>query len=177
MAATLTQVSARQILPAAESEAQAAAREAEGLRRQLLSRQHLRAAADWLERRQQLGLHVSARGRAEAGVGSVASEGGDLAELMRACLAALALPDQMEEAYRLPLRTLWPVPGSIARIRDRLVVLPDGSALTFSLPDLQATDDFRKGSAIAGLFDAGLELARANLLMLDQAEAWQIILV
>ena len=114
MAATLTQVSARQILPAAESEAQAAAREAEGLRRQLLSRQHLRAAADWLERRQQLGLHVSARGRAEAGVGSVASEGGDLAELMRACLAALALPDQMEEANRLPLRTLWPVPGSIA---------------------------------------------------------------
>nr|WP_321985259.1 hypothetical protein [uncultured Lichenicoccus sp.] len=111
MAAALTQQRARLILPATAPEAQAAAREAEGLRRQL-------------------GLHVWARGRAVAGVGSVAREGGDLAELMRACLTALALPDRMTDAYRLPRRTRWPVPGSIARIRDRLTVLPDGSALT-----------------------------------------------
>ena len=137
MAATLTQQRARLILPATAPKAQAAAREAEGLRRQLLSRQHIQAAADWLERRQQLGIHIWARGRAEAGVGSVASEGGDIAELMRACLAALALPDRMADAYRLPPRTLWPVPASIARIRDRLAALPDGSTLAAFLPDLE----------------------------------------
>ena len=104
---------------------------------QLLSRRHIQAAADWLERRQQLGLQVWARGRAEAGVGTIACEGGDLTELMRACLAALEVPDRIAEAYRLPPRTLWPVPGSIARILERLAVLPDGSALAAFLPPLK----------------------------------------
>nr|WP_321983279.1 segregation/condensation protein A [uncultured Lichenicoccus sp.] len=169
MAATLTQLRARLILPATAPEAQAAAREAEGLRRQLLSRQHIQAAADWLERRQQLDIHVWARGRAEAGVGSTASQGADLAELMRACLAALALPDQMEDTYRLPPRTLWPVPGSIARIRDRLAVLPDGSALTSFLPELEMEKpgSFRTRSALASTLTAGLELARDRQLTLD----------
>ena len=136
MAATLTQLRARLILPTIALEAQVAVREAEGLRQLLLSRQHIQAVATWLERRQQLGIHVWERGRAEAGVGSVARESGDLAELMRACLAALALPDQLADVYRLPPRTLWPVPASAARIRERLGVLPDGSALTCFLPEL-----------------------------------------
>ena len=127
MAATLTQLRARLILPTIAPEAQAAVREAERLRRQLLSRQHIQAAVDWLERRQQLGLHVWARGRAEAWAGSVASEGGDLAELMRACLAALALPDRMADAYRLPPREQ----GRRHRLRafqnDRLAVHRDTS--------------------------------------------------
>ena len=179
MAATLTQLRARLILPTSAPEAQAAIREADALRRQLLSRQHVQAAADWLERRQQLGLQVWARGRSEQGVAGVRGEGGDLAELMRACLAALALPDQLAEAYRLPPRTLWPVPVSIVRIRERLAVLPDASALTSFLPDLgmEAVGSFRARSAVASTFAASLELARNGRLMLDQAEAWQIILV
>ena len=92
------------------------------MRQQLLSRRHIQAAADWLERRQQLGLQVWARGRSEHGVAGVRGEGGDLAELMRACLVALAMPDQLAEAYRLPPRTLWPVPASIARIREQMAV-------------------------------------------------------
>ena len=179
MAATLTQLRARLILPTSAPEAQAALREADALRRQLLSRRHIQAAADWLERRQQLGLQVWARGRSEQGVASAAGEGGDLAELMRACLVALALPDQLAEAYRLPPRTLWPVPVSIARIRERLAVLPDGSALTSFLPDLkvETVGDFRVRSALASTFAASLELARGGRLRLDQAEAWQTILV
>ena len=179
MAATLTQLRARLILPTSAPEAQAAIREAEGLRRQLLSRQHIQAAADWLERRQQLGLQVWARGRSEQGVAGVPGEGGDLAELMRACLAALALPDQLAEAYRLPPRTLWPVPASIARIRDRLAVLPDGSALTSFLPDLRVEEvgGFRGRSALASMLVAGLELARDGQLKLAQEETWQPIYV
>ena len=46
MAATLTQLRARLILPTSEPEAPSAIRKAKGLRRQLLSRQHIQAAAD-----------------------------------------------------------------------------------------------------------------------------------
>ena len=179
MAATLTQLRARLILPATTLETQAAIREAEGLRGQLLSRQHIQAAADWLERRQQLGLHVWARGRSEQGVAGVHGEEGDLVELMRACLVTLALPDQLAEAYRLPPRTLWPVPASIARIQERLRVLPDGSDLAAFLPDMEreVVGGFQERSALASTLVAGLELARDGGLMLDQVEAWQIILV
>ena len=177
MAATLTELRARLILPTAGPEAQAAAREAEGLRRQLLSRQHIQAAADWLERRQQLGIHAWARGTAEAGVRGSPSEGGDLTELMRACLVALALPDQLADAYRLPPRTPWPVQASIARIRDRLAVLPEGSALEAFLPALEVgkASSFRTRSALASTLVAGLELARDGQLGLDQTKPWQTI--
>ena len=74
MAATLTQLRARLILPTSTPEAQAAIREADELRRQLLSRRHIQAAADWLERRQQLGLQVWARGRSEQGVAGAPGE-------------------------------------------------------------------------------------------------------
>ena len=179
MAVTLTQLRARLILPTSAPEAQAAIREADELRRQLLNRQHIQAAADWLERRQQLGLQVWSRGRSEQGVAGVQGEGGDLAELMRACLVALALPDQLAEAYRLPPRTLWPVPVSIARIRERLAVLPDGSALTSFLPDLkvEGAGSFRTRSALASTLVAGLELARDGYVTLDQKEAWKVIQV
>ena len=179
MVATLTQLRARLILPASAPEAQAAIREADELRRQLLSRRHIQAAADWLERRKQLGLQVWARGRSEQGFAGVRGEGGDLAELMRACLVALALPDQLAEAYRLPPRTLWPVPVSIARIRDRLAVLPDGSALTAFLPDMKVEEagGFRARSALASTFAAALELTRDGQLSLDQEAAWQTVLV
>ena len=179
MAATLTQLRARLILPTGAPEAQAAIREADELRRQLLSRRHIQAAADWLERRQRLGQQVWARGRSEQGVTSVPGEGGDLAELMRACLVALALPDQLAEAYRLPPRTLWPVSASIARIRERVALLPSGSSMAAFLPDLRAEEvgGFRARSALASTFAASLELARDGQLTLDQEKAWQAILV
>ena len=179
MVATLTQLRARLILPTTAPEAQAAIREAGELRRQLLNRQHIQAAADWLESRQQLGLQVWSRGRSEQGVAGVPGEGGDLAELMRACLVVLALPDRVENAYQLPPRTLWPVPGSIARIRERLAVLPDGSAMAAFLPDLKVEEvgGFQARSALVSTFAASLELARDGQLTLDQEAAWQAILV
>ena len=175
MAATLTQLRARLILPTIAPEAQVAVREAEELRRQLLRRQHIQTAANWLERRQQLGLHVWSRGSTEERVGGVPTVGGDLAELMRACLVALALPDQLSDVYRLPPRTLWPMQASVSRIRERLAELPHGSELTTFLPDLKAEDGFRAKSALASTFLAGLELARDGQLTLDQDEAWRKI--
>ena len=178
MAATLTQLRARLILSNSAPEAQAANREADELRRQLLSRQHIQAATDRLERRQQLGLQVWARGRSEQGVADAATTGGDLTELMRACLVALALPVQLADTYQWPPRTLWPVQRSIARICDRLKTLPDHSALAAFLPKLKVEEGgFWARSALASTFAASLELARDGQLTLDQKEAWQPILV
>ena len=113
------------------------------------------------------------------GVAEAPITGGGLTELMRACLVALALPNHLANAYQLPPRTPWPVQRSIARICDRLRVLPDGSALTSFLPDLdvETVGSFQKRSALASTLVAGLELARDGRLRLDQAEAWQTILV
>ena len=78
MAATLTELRSRLLLPADAPAARAAAEEAEALRRQLLARAQMRLAADWLERRPQLGREVFARGSPEL---SPSGRVGDLTEL------------------------------------------------------------------------------------------------
>ena len=62
MAATLAFLRSRLLLPGDSPEAKAAEDEAEALRRRLVSRAQVRAAADWLERRPQLGRDVFGRG-------------------------------------------------------------------------------------------------------------------
>ena len=64
MAATLTHLRSRLLLPADAPGSEAAEDEAEALRRQLVSRAHVHAAADWLERQPQLGRDVFGRGGA-----------------------------------------------------------------------------------------------------------------
>ena len=97
MAATLTELCSRLLLPADAPAARAAAEEAEALRRQLLARAQMRLAADWLERRPQLGREVFARGIPEL---SPAGRVGDLTELLRACLVALRVPEEQAAAFR-----------------------------------------------------------------------------
>ena len=62
MAANLTLLRSRLLLPPDAPEAKAAQDEAEALRRQLTERAHVVATADWLERRPQLGRDVFRRG-------------------------------------------------------------------------------------------------------------------
>src|SRR6516164_9310935 len=62
MAASLTELWSRLLLPPDAPTARTAAEEAEALRRRLLERARMRAAADWLERQPQLGRVVFARG-------------------------------------------------------------------------------------------------------------------
>jgi segregation and condensation protein A len=65
MAAWLTLLRSRLLLPVAEAEAAEAQREAADLRQRLASREAARRLADWLERRPQLGREVFGRGEAE----------------------------------------------------------------------------------------------------------------
>ena len=105
--------------------------------------------------------------------------GGDLTELMRAWLVALALSNHLANAYQLSPRMPWPVQGSVERICARLRVLPDGGALTSFLPDLgeKRVGNFRAPSALASTLVAGLELARGGELTLDQKKLWNVIQV
>jgi len=177
MAATLTELWSRLLLPANSPEAKAAQAEAEALRQQLLNRARMRSAADWLERRPQLGRDVFGRGRPELHLGGAA---GDLTELLRACLVALRVPEAVAEIYRPRPPPLWRVPDALARMDTLLGELPDGSPLTAFLPAIGGEDSgrtLRCRAAVSSTLIAGLERARDGALALDQAAAWTPILV
>ena len=88
------------------------------LRRQLLGRAHVSAAADWLEAVEAEGAPSFTRANID--------NGGDLTALLRACLLMLQLSEPVVAAYRLPPPPplLWPIADAIARERQRLEALP-----------------------------------------------------
>jgi segregation and condensation protein A len=175
MAASLAFLRSRLLLPSDSSEAKAAEDEAEALRHRLISRTQVRAAADWLERRPQLGRDVFGCGTGDRrhDDGRV----GDIAELLRACLVALRVPDQAD-AYSPRPPPLWQVSDAIAHMRQLLGVLPDGSPMTAFLPTVGGAEPgraLRSRVAVSSTLVAGLELARAGTLTLDQDAPWTSI--
>jgi segregation and condensation protein A len=172
MAATLTELWSRLLLPADAVAAKAAEAEAEALRRRLLARQRMREAADWLARRPQLGRDVFARGRPEA---SLSGRGSDLTDLLRACLVVLEVPEAQAAAYRPRPPPLWRATDAIPHIRRLLAGSPGGGPLPAFLPPLAGDDPdrpLRCRAAVASTLVAGLELARNGAVALDQAAAW-----
>ena len=178
MAATLAFLRSRLLLPGDSPEAKAAEDEAEALRRRLVSRAQVRAAADWLERRPQLGRDVFGRG-----TGQRRDDGGrigDITELLRACLVALRVPPEQADADRPRPLPLWQVSDAIARIRQLLGALPDGSPLTAFLPEVDGAEPgraLRRRVAVSSTLVASLELARTGTLALDQDVPWTPIRV
>ncbi len=169
MAANLTLLRSRLLLPSDAPEAQAAAKDAAALQQTLLRRVELAAAADWLEQRCQLGRDVFRRGNAPApSTGRV----GDLTELLRACLLALQLPPDVE-TYRPRPFSLWRPGDARTLIAERLPTLPPGSALAAFLPALAADAPSRARRcrvAVSSTLVASLELARGGQLTLEQNE-------
>jgi segregation and condensation protein A len=175
MAATLAFLRSRLLLPSDPAEAKAAEDEAEALRHRLISRTQVRAAADWLERRPQLGRDVFVCGTVDRRHDS--GRVGDITELLRACLIALRVPDQAD-AYRPRPPPLWQVSDAIARMRQLLGALPDGSPLMDFLPTVGGAEPgrtLRSRVAVSSTLVAGLELARAGTLALDQDAPWTSI--
>lgn len=176
MAATLTLLRSRLLLPKNAPEAWAAQDEAEALRRLLLGRAAIRRAAEWLDRNPQLGRDVFARGGGENA--RAASRSTDITDLFRACLVALRVPEQAEAyQHRIPF---WRVSDAIARITRMLDGQPGGGALALFLPRVEVTSpqrELRCRTALASTFLAGLELAREGTAELEQHRAWHDILV
>ena len=140
MAAALTELWSRLLLPADAAASRVAEAEAEALRRQLLARARMRQAADWLGRRLQLGKDVFARGMPEA---SVSGRGSDLTDLLRACLVALRVPDTQAAAYRPRPPPLWRVSDAIPHLRKLLAALPDDTKLAALLLAIAGDDPGR----------------------------------
>jgi segregation and condensation protein A len=177
MAATLTELWSRLLLPHDAPAARAAVEEAEALRRHLLERARMRTAADWLDQRAQLGREVFRRGRPEV---SAAGRGGDLTDLLRACLPALQVPDDTAVALQPRPPPLWTAHDALARVTRLLDGLPDGSCLTDFLPRIPAdapSRTLRCRAALASTLIAGLELARDGALLLEQQADWMPIRV
>ncbi len=181
MAADLTLLRSRLLVPADAAAAQDAQDEAERLRQRLLGRAEIGRAADWLEGKGQLGRNVFARGQAE-GAGVIrAGRTGDVTALLRACLAAIRLPAEAGALYRVPGPPFWSVADAAERIRAMLPLLgEEGAALAAFLPEVPADAperELRCRVAVAGIFLAGLELTRDGTAELTQVVDWRSIRV
>jgi segregation and condensation protein A len=206
MAAQLTELRSRLLRPAGALEARTAQAEAEALRRHWVRRTQMAAAADWLERRPQLGREVFARGRPETGQGTWPASacvghgtedgpaedadaaagrtrdqapvaGGDITDLLRACLVALRVPPDAEADP--PRRSpFWSMGDAAHRITRLLETWPDGAELGVFLPEIAeaGADRVLHGrAAVAATLVAALELSRHGALTLQQDAPWQPI--
>ena len=180
MAAHLTWLRSRLLLPEDGREGEEARREAGALRRRLADREHARRLADWLERRPRLGCDVFARGGAveEPGAGGQAVPRADIVALLRACLAVLE-KGSGSGVYRPAPLPLWRVPDVRARLRRLRPTAPlEGAPLERFLPE--AMDDgpkaaLRHRAALASTLLAGLELEREGATALAQGEPFAAI--
>ena len=179
MAADLTLLRSRLLVPSDAAAAQDAHDEAERLRQRLLGRAEIGRAADWLERRGQLGRDVFGRGQTD-GAGVVqAGRTGDVTALLRACLVAVRLPAEAGALYRVPGPPFWSVADAVERIRAMLPLLgEEGAALEAFLPEFPVDAperEIRCRVALAGTFLAGLELTRDQTIAVEQEIAWSLI--
>ncbi len=150
MAADLTLLRSRLLMPADAAAAQDAQDEAERLRQRLLGRAEIGLAADWLEGRVQLSRDVFARGKAD-GAGVVrAGRTGDVTALLRACLVAIRLPAEAGALYRVPGPLFWSVADAAARIRAMLPGGRRGGPRVRGLSARGADGRSRAGAAMPG---------------------------
>ena len=170
MAARLLLLRSRLLFPADAAAAAEAGRDARAELARLGQAAHIRAAADWLAARPQLGVDVFARPR-HGPDPRVASYMG----LMEACLVVLrghAWREEPVPVYRPPVRDLWRVQDALARIRSLMAERPEGGSLAVFLPPISKSPDFevKARAAVASSFVAALELCRANEVRLEQVD-------
>jgi segregation and condensation protein A len=183
MAAWLTWLKSRLLLPANETDAQDAKRAAQVLTDRLAKLEHVRATTSWLERQPQLGRDLFERGRPEPSPGVVVTVvNADFLSLFEACLSVLKERYQRSRAavYRPYHRAVWTPSMAITRMRTMLAEHPEGGDLLGFVPRLspdQPHHAFRTRAAIASTLLAGLELARGAEVCLHQDVAFGPIAV
>jgi segregation and condensation protein A len=176
MAAWLAWLKSRLLLPAGTEAAEEGEVASEILAARLRDLQAMRAAAQWLGERSQLGRDVFARGAPEDLTDIDRSRLAlDLPSLMRAYLSAMRRAAGRTTYKPRPV-SLWTVKDALQRLASLVGSLPDWSTLDSFLPDSIGTPLERRG-ALASTLIAGLELARGGALRLRQEAAFGPILV
>jgi segregation and condensation protein A len=176
MAAWLTWLKSRLLLPAGSEALEEAEIAAEVLASRLRDLQIIRAAAAWLAARPQLGQDVFARGAPEDLTETDRSRLAlDLPSLVRGLLLAMRRGAGTGR-YRPAAVTLWTIKDALARLADLVGTLPDWTILERFLPEGAGTPLERR-AAMASTLVAGLEMARFGTLRLRQEEQFGPILL
>jgi segregation and condensation protein A len=176
MAAWLTWLKSRLLLPAGSGAAEEGEAAAETLAARLLALQTTRAVARWLGARPQLGHDVFARGAGENFTETDRSRLAlDVNGLLRAYLMALRR-GTVHRHYRPAPMTLWSVQDALARLSAMLGSLPDWATLDLFLPASLA-GPLERRAAVASTLLASLEMARGGAIRLRQSAAFAPIMM
>jgi segregation and condensation protein A len=176
MAAWLTWLKSRLLLPPGSDSAAEGELAADVLAARLRDLQAMRHAALWLGARPQLGQDVLARGAPEDLTEIDRSRLAlDLPSLMRAYLMAIRRGSSAQP-YRPRKLTLWNLQDALNRLGSLLGTLPDWTSLEQFLPE-ELDAPMERRAAMASTLLAGLEMARGGALRLRQDEAFGPILV
>lgn len=176
MAAWLTWLKSRLLLPPGDEAAEEAEEATEVLASRLEALAHVQRAARWLATRPQLGIDVFARGAPEHLVMIDRSAlAADIGGLMRGYMAAIRRGGT-KQGYRPRRPPLWSVADAMARLERMLGRMPGWTALEAFLP-LAAVDPAQRRGALASTLLAGLELARGGVADLRQDKAFGPIFV
>ncbi len=175
MAAWLTWLKSRLLLPPEAPEAADGQQSAEALAARRAALQAMRAAAAWLNERPALGVDVFPRGAPEDRVAYDRSGlRADLPELVRAYVEALRR-SRARIAYQPRQLSFWTVQDAIARLTATLGTTPDWATLEAFLPGALSGQQFR--AAMASTLVASLEMARNGQIRLRQDEPFAPILL
>jgi segregation and condensation protein A len=176
MAAWLTWLKSRLLLPPGTESAEEAEDAAEVLAGRLRELQAVRAAVAWLGARPRLGQDVFARGAPEDHTEIDRSRLAlDLPALVHAYLAAVGRSAARRRYKPRPL-SLWTVQDALSRLAAMLGSLPDWVSLERFLPDM-LVGPLERRAALASTLLAGLELARSGALRLRQDRQFGPILL
>jgi segregation and condensation protein A len=176
MAAWLTWLKSRLLLPKGDEAADEGALAADVLAARLAELARMRAAAAWLGTRPQLGRDVFARGAPESLTEIDRSRLAlDVAGLIRAYLAAVRRAAGQRVWKPSPL-TVWTVKDALERLARLVGSLPDWSSLEAFLP-IELISPGERRAAMASTFVAGLEMARGGLVRLRQSAPFEPIML
>lgn len=179
MAAWLTWLKSRLLLPTDPEEAQEAEQARQVLTQRLMELERVRATADWLNGQPQLGWDMFARGYYEKPEAAVPTA--NYMMLMEACLGVFRLASARPAEVYQPRRILeWTPNQAIFRMDAILREQSTGADLLDFVPTMPAGLTNREASlrgAIASTLIAGLELARDGRVHLHQDAAFAPITV
>jgi len=176
MAAWLTWLKSRLLVPETADEVEEGATAAEALAGLLRDWQAIRLAAAWLAARFQLGLDVFARGAPEAHTEIDRSRLRlDLPGLVHAYIATARRAAAARTYTPRPL-TVWTVKEALDRLVAMLGRAPDWASLEHFLP-AHLADRTERRAALASTLMASLELAREGRVRLRQDAPFGPVLI
>jgi segregation and condensation protein A len=176
MAAWLTWLKSRLLVPAAADDLENGEMAAEALAERLREMNVIRTLAAWLAARPVLGQDVFARGAPESHYeydrSRIIIEAGPF---VRAYLDAIRRGTKSTN-YTPRALTLWTVQDALRRLADLVGSLPDWTTLEQFLPDHMNSPTERR-AALSSTLLASLEMARNGTVRLRQEEPFAPILV